>query len=144
MFLHLSAYLDTNLYRAAYSGLMHQQYQIQCGENMYVNKHIQSAKWQFGRLELRNIYLLGLAFRPEVASALQFSVCFSQVELHMFLCITIVSAYSLWCHLVKAAIQLCGLDQASQHIFLSQPLIVYNKETHHLASSHLRTWREVS
>jgi len=70
MFLHQSAYLDRNLYRASYAGHVHQMCKIQRREEKYVNTHIRPANFQFGNIELRNCHLFGqVAIRAEVVSA---------------------------------------------------------------------------
>jgi len=59
MFLHDSAYLDQNLYRAGFPGRMHQEYKIQHRQEKYVNTRIQPAHCWFRYMELQNCYGFG-------------------------------------------------------------------------------------
>jgi len=88
MFHTQSAYLDQNRYRAGYPGQMHLDRNIPHREELYVNTYIRPAQWWFGNVQLWKCYWLGrVACRPEVASALESSVCVGRVEAHLFLCI---------------------------------------------------------
>jgi len=93
MLLPQSAYLDQNMNRAGYPGQMHWELKIQHGEAMYVNIHIQQANLRFGSVELRKCYLMGrVVFQAEVVSLLESAVWVGWAKVHLFLCVSSVSA----------------------------------------------------
>ena len=85
-----------------------------------------------------------VAFRSVVASALESAVCIISVEVHLFLCVSSMSADSLGCHCGRKGIRQCGFEEAWPGVFLSQPSPFYALETQNPASSLLRLLREVS
>jgi len=113
MFLHQSAYLDHNLYRAGYSGQMHQEYKNQPREEIYVDMHIQQSNRRFGNGELQNCYQLRwVASQVEVVAARESAICFGQVEVHQFLSLSIVSVDFLQCRFGKEDIRPDYFDKA--------------------------------
>ena len=90
-------------------------------------------------------YRLGrVACRAEVESALESALCVRRVEVHLFLCVSSVSADYLWCHGGKAGSRTFGFDEALPGVFVSQPPPFYAQETQHPTSSHLGPRRVVS
>jgi hypothetical protein len=58
--------------------------------------------------------------REEVESALETALCVGRGEVHLFLCLTSVSADSLWGHFGKEGSQTFGYDEALPGVFVSQ------------------------
>jgi len=111
---------------------------------MWVHTHIRPANWRVGPVELPNCYQLGrVAFRAEVASPLESAVCFCWEEVRLFLCVSIVSAEYLPCHVGTEGIRPSGFDKALPGVVPSQPSSFYAQETEHPASSPLGPRREV-
>jgi len=111
---------------------------------MYVNIHNWPANWHFGPGEHRNHYQLWwVAFRDEVASPLKSAVCVYQVEVCLFLRVSIVTADTLPCHFGNEGIRQLGFDEASLGVYLSQPSPFVAEGTQHPASSPLRPQHEV-
>jgi hypothetical protein len=63
---------------------------------------------------------------------------------HLFLCVSSVSADSLRCHFGKEGSRAFGYDEALPGVFVSQPSHFYAQETQHPASSVLGPRRVVS
>jgi hypothetical protein len=63
---------------------------------------------------------------------------------HLFLCVSSVSADSLRCHFGKEGSRAFGYDEALPGVFVSQPSPFYAQETQHPASSLLGPRRVVS
>jgi len=92
---------------------MHQEEKSPPRQGKYVNTQIRPTKCQFGNFELRNCYWLGrLAFQAEVVSALEAAVCLGQVDVHLSVCDSSVTADSLWCHFGNEDILPCGFHEA--------------------------------
>jgi len=72
-----------------------------------------------------------------VESALESALCVGRVEVHLYLCVSGVSADSLRCHLGKEGSWAFSVDESLPGVFVSQPSPVYDQETHHPASSLL-------
>ena len=116
--LHQSAYLDQNRYRARYP---HHR-NIPYTEELYANGHVRPANWRFQKGELRTCYRLGpVACRAAVDSALESAVCVGRVEVHLFLCVSSVSADSLRCHFGEERSRQLGFNQALLGVIVSQP-----------------------
>ena len=79
-----------------------------------------------------------VAFQAEMASALLSSVCIPEVEMHLYLSISRVSADSLHCNLGKEGIRRFDFDEVLPGVLLSQPSPFHALETQHPASSFLR------
>jgi len=91
---------------------MQQEDKIQCRCARYVSAHIRPANCRFGNVELQNYYRLGqVASWAEVAVALGSAVCVGQVEVHLFLRVSCVSADTWQCHFGKEGIRPCGFDK---------------------------------
>jgi len=145
MFLHQSAYLDHNLYRAGFPGQLHQEWLVQHREEMNVSMHMWLPYWGFGNIELHNCYQFGrLACWAEEPTALESAVCIGQVEEHLFICITSMSADSVGCYFGKKDIRLCGFDETSHGVFQLHPLPIYAQEPQHTTSSLFGSRHEVS
>jgi len=90
-------------------------------------------------------YRLGQVVCPsDVESALESALCVGRGEVHLFLCVSSVSAHWLRCHFVKEGSRMCGYDEALPGVFVLQPSPFYAQETQHHASSLLRPCRVVS
>jgi len=151
MFLYQSAYLDQNLYQAGYPGHMHQVQKIQRRERKYVNTYIWLANWRFGNVELQHCQCVWqmpsagkVAFHVELPSTMELAGCVGQVEMHLFLCISRVSADSVRCHFGKEGIRPSRFDEAWRGVGILQPSPSYAPETQHPASSVLESLRKVS
>jgi len=70
-------------------------------------------------------------------SALQSTLCVGRVEVHLFLCVSSVSADCLRCPFGKEGSRPFGFDVALPGVFVSQPSPFGAKETQHPASSLL-------
>jgi len=84
---------------------------------MYVNMHIGLAIWRFGDVELQKYnWLRQVVFQAAVASAmesaLESAVFVSWADVHLFLCVSGLSADDLQCHFGKEGIRPCGFDEA--------------------------------
>jgi len=122
IFLNQSAYLDQNLYRAGYSGQIHQDWHIQRMEELYVNMHMWPANWRFGIVVLWNCYQLGwVPCLAEVASLLESAVYVGRVEVNLFLWVSSVTADSFQHHCGKEDSRTFGFDEAMPGVFRSQP-----------------------
>jgi hypothetical protein len=80
----------------------------------------------------------------DVESALESALCIGRVAVHLFLCLSSVSADSLQCHFGKEGSRTFGNDEALPGVFVSQPSPCYAQETQHPASSLLGPRRVVS
>jgi hypothetical protein len=96
-------------------------------------------------VELQKCYQLArVACRVKVESALEAALCVGRVEVHLFLCISSVSADALQCHFGKEGSETFGYDKALRGVFVLQPSPLYAQETQHPACSLLRPWRGIS
>jgi len=75
-----------------------------------------------------------VACLAEVESALESALCVGQVEVHLFLCVSSMSADSLRCHFGKEGCRTFGYDEALPGVFVSQASPFCAKETQHPAS----------
>ena len=133
---HQSAYLDQNRDRAQYP---HHLRNIPHREELYANTYIQPANWLFQHIELLKSYRLGwVACLPDVELALDSALCVGRVEVHLFLCVSTVSADSLRCHFGSEGSRTCGFDKALPGVFVSQPSPFCAPETQHPDSLLLR------
>jgi len=83
MFLHQSAYLDCNLYRAGYRGHLNQDWKIEHWEEEHLNTHIWETNYQFRNFERRYCHqVTQVAFRAEMASDLVSAVSGGWAEVH--------------------------------------------------------------
>jgi len=140
--LHRSAYLDQNQYRARYP---HHLRTIPHSEELYANTYIRPANWWFQQVELKKCYRLArVACLAEVELAMESALCVGRVEMHLFLCVSTVSAESLWCHFGKEGSQTFGFDEALPGVFVSHPSHFCAQETQHPTSFLLRPRRVVS
>jgi hypothetical protein len=80
----------------------------------------------------------------KVQSAVVSAVCVGQVEVHMSLGFSSLSADSLRCHLGKEGSLTCGFNEALPGVFVLQTSPFYRQETQHAASSRLGPWPMVS
>ena len=85
-----------------------------------------------------------VACRAEVESALESAHCVGQGEVHLFLCVSSVSADSLRCHFGKEGSRAFGYDEALPGVFASRPSPIYSQESQHPESSLLGPQRAVS
>jgi len=85
-----------------------------------------------------------VSFKAMVVSTWESAGWVDQMEVHLFLYVSSMSADSLWCHIGKEGIRPCGFDKVLPGVFLSQPLPFYAPETQHPTCSLLRLWHEVS
>jgi hypothetical protein len=85
-----------------------------------------------------------VACSADVESAVESALWDWWVEVHLFRCISTVSADSLWCHFGQEGSLSFGFDDALLGVFVSQPSPCYIQETQHPASCLLRPWRVVS
>jgi len=92
--------------------------------------HIRPANWWFRDIEHWECHRLRrVVIRTQVASAvelalelaLEYAVCVGGVEVYLFLCVSSMSADCLLCHYGKGGILVCGFDETSPGVFLSQP-----------------------
>jgi hypothetical protein len=81
---------------------------------------------------MRGFVVVGAVFPPQ------------RVEVHLYLCVSRVSADSLRCHFGKEGCRMIGFDEALPGVFVSQPSPCYAQETQQPASFLLRPWRVVS
>ena len=103
-----------------------------------MNVNIRPANWRCQTVELRRCYRLGrVVCRAEVESALESALCVGQGEVHLFFCVSSMSADSLRCHFGKEGSRAFGYDEALPGVFVSQPSPVCAQETQHPASSLL-------
>jgi len=106
-----------------------------------VNTHIRPANWLFRDVKLRMCYQLRwVVFRAEVASglesALESAIWVGWAEVHVFLCISSMSADYLWYHFGEAGTQTCGFVKHSRAFFYrSLHLVVPRKLNTHFFSS---------
>jgi len=134
--LHQSACLDQNQYRDL---CPHHHQKFTHAEELYANTYIRPAYWRFQKVELCKCYRLGrVACRAEVESALVSALCIGRVEVHLFLCVSIVSADTLQCHFGKEGSRIFGFDEALPGVFVSEPSPFYALDTQHPALSLLR------
>jgi len=132
---HQAAYLDQNQYRARYP---HHR-KIPYTEELYSNTYIRQANWRFEKVEPRKCYRLGwVACGAVVESALESALCVGRVEVHLFYCVSSVSADSLRCHFGQEGSRTFGFDKALPGVFVSQPSPICAQDTQHPASSLLR------
>ena len=82
--------------------------------------------------------------RAEVELAMESALCVGQGEVHLFLCVSSVSADSLRCHFGKEGSRAFGYDEALPGVFVSQPSPFYAQETQHPTCSLLGPRRLVS
>jgi hypothetical protein len=80
----------------------------------------------------------------EVESALDSALCVRWGEVHLFLCVFIVSVDSLQCHFSKEGSPMFGYDEALPGVFVLQPSPLYAQETQHPTSSLLGPRRVVA
>jgi hypothetical protein len=81
-------------------------------------------------VELRRYYQLGrVACQAEVELALESALCVGQEEVHLFLCVSTVSADSLQCNFCKKGSRTFGYDEAMPGVFVLQPSPFYAQET---------------
>jgi len=140
--LHQSAYLDQNRYCARYPYHLRN---ISHREELYANTYIRPANWWFQQVALRKCYRLGrVVCLAEVESALESALCVGRVEVHLFLCMSSVSADSLRCHFGKEGSRTFGFDEALPGVFVSQPSPFCAQETSQPASFLLRPRHVVS
>jgi hypothetical protein len=150
MFLHQSAYLDNNVYRAGYPGHMNQLGTIPHREVMNMNTHIRLAQGSFGDYQVRHCYWVvqmafwaGVVLLVEVASALVLPVWVGWVEVHLFLFVSTMAADSLGCHFAKEGIYPFGFDEALPGVVQLQPSAFHVPETERLGCSLLGLQRKV-
>jgi len=79
-----------------------------------------------------------------VESALESALCVSRVEVHLFDCVSSVSAGSLRCHFGKEGSRPFGFDRALLGVVVSQPSPLCAQETQHPVSSLLGPRQVVS
>jgi hypothetical protein len=79
-----------------------------------------------------------------VELALESAVCVGRVGVHLFLCISSVSADFFQYHFSKEGSRTCGFEEVLPGDFVSQPSLFYAQETEHPASSRLGPRRIVS
>ena len=138
--LHQWVYLDQNRYRAWYP---HHLRNIPHREELYANIYIRPANWWFQQVKLRKCYRLGrVACLAEVESALESALFIGRVEVHLFLCVSSVTANSLRWHFGKECSQTFGHDEALPGVFVSQPspFVPRKLNTPLLFFSDLGTW----
>ena len=82
--------------------------------------------------------------RAVVESAMESALCVGPVEVHLFLCVSSMSADSLRYHFGKEGSRTFGFDEALLGVFVSQPSAFCAQETQHPASSLLGPWWVVS
>ena len=112
---------------------------------MYAMKFIWPANWRFQTVELRRCYRLWrVVCRAEVESALESALCVGRGEVHVFLCLSSMSADYLQCLFGKEGSRAFGYDEALPGVSVSQPSPFYAQETQHPASSLLGPRRVVS
>jgi len=139
--LHQSAYLDQNRYRAQYP----HHWKTMHREELYANEYIWLANWRFEKVELWKCFPLGqVVGRAVVESALESALWVSRVKVHLFLCISSVSADSARCHPSKEASRLFRFDEELPGVFVLQPSLCGHHETQHPASSLLWPRRVVT
>ena len=80
----------------------------------------------------------------EVESALESALNVRRVEVHLFHCVTSVSADGLRCHFGREGSWTFGYDEALPGVIVSQPSHLGAQETQHPASSRLGPQRMVS
>jgi len=73
--------------------------------------------------------------------ALESALCVGRVEVHMIVCVSSVSADSLWCRVGMKGSRMFGFDEALPGVFVSQPSPLCGQETRHPTSSFLRPRR---
>jgi len=132
--LHLSSYLDQNRYHARFP----QHRKIPHREELYSNMYIPGANWQFEKVEFQKCYRLGLvACRAVVELALESALCVRRVQVHLFHCISSMSADYLWCPFGKEGSRPLGFYVALPGVFASQSSPFCAQATQHPASSVL-------
>jgi len=99
--------------------------------------YIRPGNWLFQMVELWKCYRLGrVACRAEVESAVESALCVGQGEVHLFLCVSIVSADSCGAILSRKAAGRLGMTKhcrvslyRSPHLFiprkLNTPLVLF-------------------
>ena len=96
-------------------------------------------------VELWKSYQLGrVACRAVVESALESALCVGLVEVHLFRCVSSVSADSLRCQFGKEGSRTIGFDEALPGVSVSQPSPFCAEETQHPAPYLLGPRRVVS
>jgi hypothetical protein len=68
-------------------------------------------------------------------SALESALCIRWVVMVIFLCVSSMSADSLWCHFGKEASRTSGFNEALPGVFVSPPTPFDAQETQHCATS---------
>jgi hypothetical protein len=112
---------------------------------MYLNIHIWAALCQFVNIMLQNWYQWErVVFEGEPVSALVAAVYLADMEVHMFVCVSSMSADSLSCHFGKEGIQPCGIDKAYLVVVLLQSLSGYERYNQLPSSWHFGTSHNVS
>jgi len=107
MFIHLSPYLDYDLYRDGYPRHIHQDGTIECSEQKHLNTHIRVPNSQFETFELPHCHWeVQVAFETEMASVLVYVVIVSRTNVHPCPCASNVSAGCFWCQFGKEGIRL--------------------------------------
>jgi len=140
--LHQSAYQDQNRYHARYP---HHLQNIPPREELYANTYFRPANWWFQQVALRKCYQLRrVAYLAAVELALESPLCIGRVEVHLFLCVSSLSAVSLQCHFGKEGSRTFGFDEALPGVFIPQPSPCCAQDTQHPASVHLGPRRVVS
>jgi hypothetical protein len=136
--LHQSAYLDQNRQRARYP---HHPRKSPYRQALYGNTYIRPANWKLQQVELWKCYRLRrVGCRAEVESALEPALGIGQVGVHLFLCISSVSADSLRFHFGKEGSQRFGFDEALPPVVVSQPSPFYAQQPQYPAFSLLGPW----
>jgi len=79
----------------------------------------------------------------EVESALESALCVGQAEVHLFFCVSSMSADSLRCDFGKEGSRTFRYDEALPGVFVSQPSPFAARETQHPSSFLLRPRRVV-
>jgi len=140
--LHQSAYLNQNRYRARYA---HHLHHIPHRDELYANMYIRPPNWWFQQVKLWKCYWLGrVACLAEVEWTLESALCVGRVEVHLFLCVSSVSAESVRCHFGKEGSWTFGFDESLPGVFVSQPSPLCAQETEHPTSFLLGRRRVVS
>jgi hypothetical protein len=81
--------------------------------------------WLFGIAESLSYDIRTILHFADVELALESALCVGRVEVHLFLCISSVSADSLRCYFDKEGSWTFGFDKALPGVFVSQPSPCY-------------------
>jgi len=124
---------------------MHQEQTIQRREEKYVNTHMRPANWQFGNREHRHLHWVAwVAFWADMLFTLELAVRVGQVEVHLIICASTVSADSFQCRLDKEGLLPGGCDEALPCVFPFQASASHLQETQLPTSSLFGLQHEIS